>query len=231
MAQRTRIAPRRIQVLHNGLCAELFCPPMPAKAAKAALGFPEESIIITMMARLEPAKNHRMLIEVANQVVRQEPRARFLAVGKGSLMKPLVELASAQGLADKVLFLGQRSDVGEILAATDISVLTSDYEGLPNVIIESMAAGKPIVCTNYQGSEEIMSHESTALISPCGDADAFAEKVLRLIRDISLRNRLSSNAQRYAHEHFSPATMARELEAIYLRFQQTRSEAHNPCRT
>ncbi len=217
LAQYTRIAPRKIQVLPNGVYAEMFSTPTPVNEAKARLGLREGSTVITMVARLEPAKNHRMFIQVASKVVRQVPQAYFLAVGKGSLKNSLLALVAAEGLAERVFFLGQRSDVAEILAATDISVLTSNHEGLPNVILEAMAAGKPVLCTNYQGCEQILTNEANALISPCGDADAFAEQLLRLIRDPELRSRLASNAQQSAQMHFSPQTMARNLQAIYLR--------------
>ncbi len=231
MAQHTRISPRKILVLHNGLCTEMFSTPLCREEAKARLQIPEDSIVVTMIARLEPGKNHQMLIDVANQVIRQAPKTYFMAVGKGSLKTSLQDYSSAQGLPGKVLFLGQRPDIAEILAATDISVLTTDFEGLPNAIIESMGAGKPIVCTSYAGCGEIMTHGETALISPCGDANAFAENVLRLIRDQSLRNQLACAGRQYAQKYFSAQTMAKNLEAIYyLRFKGNRSEAHNNCR-
>jgi glycosyltransferase involved in cell wall biosynthesis len=217
MARKTRIARRKIGILHNGLCSEMFSNRPSCVGAKRSLGIAENSLVITMVARLEAEKNHRMLIDAAKRVIGENPNARFLVVGKGSLSVSLKEYSSGQGLSEKVLFLGERSDVAEILAGTDISALTSDYEGLPNAVIEAMAAGKPIVCTAYKGYEEIMSHESTALISPCGDAGAFANNILRLIRDEPLRQRLSDNAFQYAQGHFSPQAMARNLELIYSR--------------
>ena len=216
MARNTRISPRKILVVHNGLYAEMLQASLPAKEAKARLGLPEDSIIVTMLARLEPGKNHRMFIEAAGQVLLQIPQTRFLAVGKGSLKSGLERYTATQGLSGKVLFLGHRPDVAEILAATDISVLTTDFEGLPNAIIESMALSKAIVCTNYAGCSEIMVHGENALISPCGDADAFAENLLRIIRDETLRRRLASNASEYANREFSPEIMAKHLEAIYV---------------
>jgi glycosyltransferase involved in cell wall biosynthesis len=90
-----------------------------------------------------------------------------------------------------------------------------------------MAAGKPIVCTNYPGYEEIMAHESNALISPRGNVDAFAQNVLRLIQDEPLRHRLSSNASMYARNHFSPEAMAKNLELIYSRVAADRFKTRN----
>jgi glycosyltransferase involved in cell wall biosynthesis len=227
MARKTRIALNKILVLQNGICPEMFGNQVSPSQAKARLGMAEDSILVTMVARLEPGKNHRMLIDAAARVLKHAPQARFLVVGKGSMARNLQDYSSELGVSEKVCFLGQRSDVAEILAATDISVSTTDFEGLPNVIIESMAAGKPIVCTNYKGYEEIMTHESNALISPCGNAEAFAQNVLRLINDDDYRRWLGSNASKYAWSRFSPETMGKNLEQIYLRFVSDHSDRRN----
>ena len=215
MAQYAHISPRKLLVLPNALCPEMFDRLPESPAAKSRLGVRPETIAITLIARLDPVKNHRMLFEAAARVLKQAAHARFLIVGNGALKAALKAQVTQLGLADKVLFLGQRADIPEILAATDISVLTSDHEGLPNAVIEAMAAGKAIASTDYRGFEELMTHESNALISPRGDAEAFSANLLRLIADERLRERLAANARQYALAHFSPAAMARTLERIY----------------
>lgn len=227
VAYRTGIKRKRIAVLYNGLSTEKFRVALSAKEAKAKLGLPEDIIAITMIARLEPQKNYRMLVDAANIVIQQEPYVHFLVVGQGSMEKEIQEYVCSLRLSRKVIFLGRRADIPEILAATDISVLTSDYEGLPNTIIEAMAAGKPIVCTDYQGFEEIMAHEENAMISPCGQAGKFAENILRLIRDEPLRRRISHNALQYAQKRFLPESMAKNLEAIYLQRGRFKSNNHS----
>jgi glycosyltransferase involved in cell wall biosynthesis len=130
----------------------------------------------------------------------------------------LAQYARQTGVADRVSFLGERSDVAEILAATDISVLSTDFEGMPNTLLEAMAAGKPIVCTNYPGADEILVHESNALLSPCGEPESFARNIQRLIRDRELRQRLASTGHELVRQKFSNETMGRNLETIYGRF-------------
>jgi glycosyltransferase involved in cell wall biosynthesis len=85
-----------------------------------------------------------------------------------------------------------------------------------------MAAGKPIVCTDYEGHLELMTPETNALISPRGDADAFAANVIRLVNDENLRSRLANNAFQYAQKNFSPQVMAKRLELIYSRAKSDR---------
>jgi glycosyltransferase involved in cell wall biosynthesis len=184
--------------------------------AKEKLGLSCETLVITMVGRLEQQKNYPMLLEVAKRVISKAPKAHFLVVGKGSQDRALHQLMSDLGLQHAVSFLGQRSDIGDLLAATDISVLTSNYEGLPNVIIEAMGAGKPIVCTEYPGAREIMSDGENALLSPCEDIDMFSHKVLMLIGDPSLRQKLARAAASSAERQFSAGSMARRLESIYL---------------
>jgi len=225
MARRTRISPRKIFVLHNGVNCQLFSSSMSSSCAKAALGISGDSIVITMVARLEPGKNHRMLLNAAAIVLRDVPQARFLVVGKGSMGKMLPKYAQQAGVAQRVSFLGERSDVAEILAATDISVLSTDFEGMPNTLLEAMAAGKPIVCTSYPGADEILVHESNALLSPCGEPESFARNIQRLIKDPELRQRLAGTGYQIARQKFSNETMARNLETIYRKFEGARRSA------
>lgn len=217
MSRLARIRRSRFQILQNGFSSEALDTLLSPAEAKAKLGLGTNLVVVTMVARLEKQKNHSMLIQVAKRVASIVPEARFLVVGKGTLERQLREEASRQGLRDVVLFLGQRTDIGDIIAATDISVLTSNCEGLPNVMIEAMAAGKPIVCTEYRGATEIMADGQNALLSACDDANGFAGQLLRLMRDAALRTRLGANARDYANRTFSPKAMARRLEHIYLK--------------
>lgn len=215
MSRLVWISRSKIKVLYNGISPGQYVSSVSAEQARVNLGFEPNSVLITMIARLEPEKNHAMLLAVARRVLREIPDARFLVVGQGSLQAELQRQAAALKIADRVSFLGLRSDVAELLAATDISVHTSSAEAVPNAIIEAMSAGKPIVCTRYYGASEIMSHGRNALLAPCGDVDLFAYYLLCLIRDSGLRRTLGENARRYAESAFAPAEMARRLEAIY----------------
>jgi glycosyltransferase involved in cell wall biosynthesis len=215
MARHTRISPRKIQVLHNGVLNEMFHPVITPEEARARIGLPKDSRVVTMIARLQPGKNHRMFIDAARAVLLDRAEVYFLIVGAGPLRNDLERYAADCGVSANVVFLGLRTDVPDILAATDVSALTTDVEGLPNTIIESMAAGKAIACTRYSGWDEIMADGENALISDCGDARAFAANVLRLLRDDTLRAGLAKEGRAYARRHFAPEAMARKLEAVY----------------
>lgn len=229
LALHAHIPRKKVMVLRNGLCAEMLSTGLQPKEAKVNLGISADSIVVTMIARLEPPKNHLLLLNAAKRLIAQAPKVRFLVVGNGSLRTVLENYNSAQGLSERVLFLGHRPDIAEILAATDISVLTSNYEGMPNAIMESMAAGKPIVASKYPGYEELLAHESNALISPSGDADFLAKNLLRLIRDPSLCKRLGSAGSQYAQTHFSSHAMGKALEHIYSCFIANEAKGNRQC--
>ncbi|HEV2208272.1 MAG TPA: glycosyltransferase family 4 protein [Verrucomicrobiae bacterium] len=228
MSHLTGIARRRIHLLRNGLSATAFNSSLSPDQARARLGCSAGSIIITIVARLEPPKNHPMFLAAAQKVLAQIPQARFLIVGKGSQEQRLRQCASALNIEAQVAFLGQRSDVADILAATDIAVLTSEHEGLPNALIEAMAAGKPVACTDYPGAREFLKHEHNALLSPCNQVGAFAENLLKLVSNPVLRERLGQNGRQFVHREFSPETMARRLEAIYLRHPDSHVQRLEP---
>jgi glycosyltransferase involved in cell wall biosynthesis len=216
MSRLTGIRRRRIHILRNGVSATAYRSSLSAQEARSRLGCPADSVVITILARLEPPKNHALFLAAAQKVLAHAPQSRFLIVGKGSQEQKLREQATALHLQNQVRFLGQRSDVADILAATDIAVLTSEHEGLPNALIEAMAAGKPVACTDYPGARELLKHGDNALLSPCRDVGAFADNLLKLVSDPVLRERLGQNGRQFVQREFSPETMARRLEAIYL---------------
>lgn len=217
MARCVGISSDKIQILHNGILNEMFLSPVSPELARARIGIPKDSLVVSMIARLQPGKNHRMFIDAAKEVLLELPNVSFLIVGAGPLKAELERYVADRGMSRNILFLGLRTDIPDILAATDVSALTTDFEGLPNTIIESMAAGKAIACTAYSGWDEIMADGQNALISECGDAKRFGANVLRLLRDDALRDRLATAAKAHAHRHFAPGAMARKLEAVYMR--------------
>ena len=138
-------------------------------------------------------------------------------VGDGPL-RPAVEKAIVKmGLERKVLFLGIRDDVPQLLAASDVFVLSSDYEGVPLTVLEAMAAGKPVVATAVGGVPELIEDGETGILVPPRNPEALAQGILRLAKDASLRQRMGKAARERAQERFDISRTAREYEALYLR--------------
>jgi glycosyltransferase involved in cell wall biosynthesis len=142
------------------------------------------------------------------------PEVEFLLVGDGPLRAEIEQQAAALGLGESVLFLGDRRDIPAIFASSDISVLTSDSEGLSNVILEAMAAGVPVVAYAVGGNPEIVNSERGALI-PAGNEAEFADAICRLLSDENLRHVQGHNARRFAEQNFSLGRVCRQYEALY----------------
>jgi len=118
-------------------------------------------------------------------------------------------------VSEAVRFLGDRSDIADILAATDVSVLTSHYEGLANALIEAMSAGVPVVSTDYAGVEELLTDGRQGFIVPRGDAAAMARRVCQLLDDPGLRERMRREGIESAEQRFSIEAMAGSLRLVY----------------
>ena len=215
MVTTLKIDPQKLFVVYNGVSPEAFKSNLSRSAAKRKLRLPQEDLTVTMIGRLEPVKNHKLFLQVASMVLRCHSNIMFLIVGEGPLRGVLEEQAKSLGISARVLFLGNRSDIPDVLAATDISVLTSNSEGFPNVLIESMSVGVPVVSTDYSSIHELVVDGKHGFIAAGNDAAAVAARVTELLDDANLRARMGQNGRRMVQERFSAAAMAKNLMAVY----------------
>jgi len=176
----------------------------------------DELIRILNIGKFKKAKNHLLLVEAFSKTVKEMPNLRLLLVGDGSLRKKVENKAKTLGLEEKVLFLGWRSDIPEILADCDIFVLSSDWEGLGIVLIEAMASGKPIVATNVGGIPEVVEDGITGILVPPRNPDALAKAILLLARDKKLRKEMGKRGREKAAREFDIETAVKNYEILYL---------------
>jgi glycosyltransferase involved in cell wall biosynthesis len=211
----------RSSVLYDGI--ELPSgPPVSCAEVRGELGIPPSASVIGMVARVAPAKDYPTLIEAAREVVRVHPKVVFLVVGQRSGVREYTEhfalvsrLIHDAGLESQFVFTDHRDDVDRIIAAMDICVLATFAEGLPLVILEAMAQGKPFVATNVGGIPEIIHDGDTGLLVPLGDAAALAESLIRLLDDAPLARRIGEAGRVHVVNHFDRATMAVALRQLY----------------
>jgi len=200
---------RRIRVIANGLPAEAFEktePALPRRTGVTRIG---------MIARMNlRAKNHHAFLAAAARVLAKFPNAEFVLAGDGPLRPELEAAAQQLGLGDRIHFLGDRRDIPAVLASFDVSVLPSASESLSNVIIESMAAGVPVVATCVGGNPELVT-ERTGILVPPDDVDALAAGIERLLDDYNLRAQLGRNARQFATSHFTSEQMRVRHEELY----------------
>lgn len=178
-------------------------------------GFPPDALIVVNVANLVAKKGHRYLLAAAKRVVGCEPRARFLLVGTGPLGPQLSAEARRYGLNGQVVFTGFREDATRLMAAADVFVLSSLYEGLPVSLLEAMALGKSAVVTRVGGVPEVAVANETAVVVEAADEDALAAGILDLLRDPSRRLQIGASARGFVRQRYGMAQMVAAVEDVY----------------
>jgi glycosyltransferase involved in cell wall biosynthesis len=173
----------RIDVIENGIDVPRYAAPADRNALKRRLGLDPARRYVTIVARLHPVKDHHMLFEAFQRVTRGRPDVDLLLAGDGPLRDDLARQAAALGIADRVLFLGIRSDVPDVLAASDVFALTSQTEAASLVLLEAMASRLPVVVTDVGGNSELARAGIDGFLVPRGDAAATANAIATLLDD------------------------------------------------
>jgi len=206
VATARRLGIRRFQVHHNGVDLDLFRD----LELPADLTTREDEVLITYVGRLESVKGYDLLLGIAAEILERHEKARFLFVGDVSGRSDLV----ARHQQPRLRFLGHRTDVPSLLKASDVFVLASYSEGLPNALMEAMAAGCACVATAVGGVPWLLEHGRAGVIVPPGDRKALGEAVEKLIVDPQLRTRLGSRARVVIAESYDLSRLSRELASI-----------------
>jgi glycosyltransferase involved in cell wall biosynthesis len=215
----TGCPPERIQVVYNAV----EMPPVDRLAARAEvraeLGVGADAPIVLTVGRQTPAKNYPMFFRVAKRVLREAPEAVFVGAGHGDEETRLKALHARMGLGRSVRMLGLRKDVPRLMAAADVFCLCSLWEGFPNVLVEAMASGLPVVTTDFAGVREVLEHEGAlmGLLVNRDRDDQMAACVRDLLADEEGRRALGEKARSYVSRRFSWAGLRREMEAFYLK--------------
>lgn len=217
LEQEKKLPAAKIRVVQNSCDMRRFLelrPPRPE--LRRELGVGNNDPLLLVVARLEPQKGHRVMLEAMPSLVRQWPNLRVVCIGDGVLKPLLQERAATLGVAPNVFFVGFRADVPEWITMADFCVLPSLYEGLPLVAIECLAAKRTMVATAVDGTPEVIQHGRTGLLVPPNAPSALAEQIARLLKDKALRDRLAEEGRKFVFEHFREERQIRETEDVYL---------------
>ncbi|MEZ4642786.1 MAG: glycosyltransferase [Chloroflexota bacterium] len=214
------IKPEKLLTIYNGVDAiryQIALSDTDRQAIRYQTGLHAGFVIITV-ARLHPVKGHLDLLDAIPHVKRVFPDVQFLWVGEGELEEMLRQQIYKLGLMDTVFLAGSRQDIPELLAISDLFVLPSHSEGMPNVILEAMAAGLPVVATAVGGIPEIVTEETGILVKP-GDAGALAQAILQILQQAD-RNQLGQSAQKRVQSQFQVGQSIDKYEALYHSLQE-----------
>ncbi|HET8823555.1 MAG TPA: glycosyltransferase [Terriglobales bacterium] len=218
------LAGDKVRVVYNGVDLERF-EPSPSKRAKLFTGMERTKLIVLVGNMHTDVKGHPTLMAAAPEVVSRFPQARFILVGDGEKRKDFEAAAQAAGVGTNFMFLGRRNDVADILAACDIAVLPSAAEGMPNAVLEYMAAGLPVVASAVGGNLEVIADGETGLLVPAGDPAALSAALSRLLADDVLALRLARKGRELVEQRFSFERLTREVGALYEELLQTKGRA------
>ena len=222
-----------VELVYNGVDLQRYeyteaCCTLPEE-----YGFAEGTPLVGVVARLEPEKGHRTLIEAWPGVLEQVPPVRLLIIGEGSQRAALEACAEDLGLLGeacsgdacvgsrharpgaKLVFTGLRDDVPAVTAALDVAVLPSYREAQGLAILEAMALRRPVVASAVGGVTEMIEHERTGLLVPPGDARALASAIARVLTDHPLADSIARAGHDLAHARFSLEAMVRRVVEIY----------------
>jgi sugar transferase (PEP-CTERM/EpsH1 system associated) len=215
--ERAGVAPEHVVTIYNGVDVTRF-PVASVQAtaqARRAIGMPVGVPLVGSLGRLHPQKGFSDLLTAFAQVRQRVSSVRLFVAGDGELRDDLEAQARSLGIAAAVTFAGVRADVSEILAALDVFVLPSLWEGMPNAVLEAMAAGLPVVATAVGGTPEVVVDRVTGLLVPPQDPGALARAIERLLRDPGLRRTMGRAGRRRVERHFHIQETVRQVQDLY----------------
>jgi glycosyltransferase involved in cell wall biosynthesis len=193
------------------------------REVRDTLGLSPDQKIVLMVGRQTEEKNHAMFLRAARRCGELRSDVTFVALGHLIHPAEMAALVDSIGAGSFVRVVEQREDVGRWLAAADLFCLTSDREGLPNVVLEAMAAGLSIICTDFESASEVLPSPSLGLIIPRNDDSALAETVLALLDDPARCRQIGEAARTHARSAFSWERLVWEMEGLYDGLEKSRS--------
>jgi glycosyltransferase involved in cell wall biosynthesis len=205
---------RSIQVVYNGIELGVRAQPAERAAMRATMGLGNEAFVVGSVGRLDPVKNLGALVDAMRVLKERYPVAKAVIVGDGPDRQALVERAAAVGLEADIIFTGYRSDVRAVMAAFDLYVNCSTYEGVSLTILEAMASALPVVASAVGGNPEVViENETGLLIRP--QAEAIAIAVSALIEHPARRQTMGNAARWRVKRHFTIERMVSDYAAAY----------------
>jgi glycosyltransferase involved in cell wall biosynthesis len=210
------LPPGRTEVIYNGVDTAGFANGGHDEAViRREIGVGLHDLVILQVARLDYLKDHATAIRTVGRVAVHHPGVRLVLVGEGPEGDKIHALVNRHHVEANVRFLGLRKDVGRLLRAADLFLLTSISEGIPLTVIEAMAAGLPVIATRVGGLAEMVEDGTTGHLAPSGDDAALAGYILRLAGEPELRRAMGRRGQERARSVFSEGQMHGHYLALY----------------
>lgn len=215
--ERAGINPDKLVTIPNGIDVGEYRLRVNLEEEKRRLRLESNYPVLGVAGRLHEQKGHLYLLRAIPALLEKYPGTVLLLVGDGPLQEGLERECSKLGINKGVKFLGFRKDIKELMALMDVFVLPSLWEGMPNVLMEAMALGRPIVATRVGGAEELIEDGVTGLLVPSADERTLAEALINILDREDKGRGLGEMARREVEKRFPVEAMVRETEKLYER--------------
>ncbi len=206
--------PQKIKIIYNGIDHFKYITPNNS-SVKQSLGINQKGYVLGTVARLDPIKNHRLMIKALESVRQAFPETFLIIVGDGPERENLESFASKLGLSSYVIFTGFREDIHNYMKIIDVFLLTSFSEGTAMTLLEAMASSLPCIVTEVGGNPEIVKDEETGFVIPNDNEKILSEKICKLLDDDILKKEMGVAGRKRFEENFTVDKMVSAYENIY----------------
>lgn len=212
--------PSKYSVIRSGMDLESFynAGDLPKEAIdkkRTELGVADDAIIVGKVAALEPRKGYKYAIRAARKLAQRHDDIKFLFAGEGWYRSKLEKMVRQNGLEDSIIFTGYREDVAEVMATFDIALLTSLWEGLPQVLVQAAAVGKPIVTFAVEGAKEVVKDGVNGFIVSSKDVDSLVGKLEYLLSDLEKAQAMGRQGREIIGDQWMVETMQAKTRKLY----------------
>jgi glycosyltransferase involved in cell wall biosynthesis len=215
-------SPSQCRVIHNGVDTQRFRP-HEEQALRRELGIGDQEFVVGMFASFKAQKNHQLLFRAVRRL-QCLPQTRLLLVGdelcgglygSDAYKRDMDRLVDELDIRERCLFLGNRQDVDRLYCVCDLTVLPSFFEGTPNVALESMACGVPVIATQVSDNAQIIPDGRVGYLVPLGDEVALCDKICELLEDKTRRRQMGQEARAWVESEFSMARLVDKTTRVY----------------
>jgi glycosyltransferase involved in cell wall biosynthesis len=207
--------PEKVINIPTGIDFESFAPRHSRQQVRSMLGIDEDIFIVLTVAVIRGVKRHDVALKAFKILHAKFPKSVYLIAGEGPMRPDMERLAAELAIGSAVRFLGHRTDVADLMHASDVMLLTSRSEAQSQALTQSIGLGLPVVATAVGGVPEVVLHEKTGLLVPPDDPDRTATALLRIAEDSAFAQSLSEKGKLHAQRHYSLEVMLDKSEAVY----------------
>jgi glycosyltransferase involved in cell wall biosynthesis len=205
-----------MQVILNGVNVDHFVPGLfDGREVRRALQIPNDSFVIGTIAVFRFQKRLDLWMEIAKEILNDLPNAHFIIVGDGPLKSLLIQKRKELGLEERIHFAGLQTEVRPYIAAFDIYMMSSIFEGLPIALLETMSSGCPVITTDAGGVKEVITQEVNGLLCDVDEPERLKDFAIQLANSAEKRKKLAAEGRRRIEQSFSMHTMVMQLERLY----------------